>query len=515
MVASATVNRGFARLARRRLVCCLGAGLFVLLVRAALLPTWPIPAPSIYDEFSYQLQADTFAHGRLANPPHPLWPFFESIFVLQQPTYASRYPPAAGMAMALGQVLFGHPWYGVWLSCGVLMAALCWALQGWLPGRWALAGAAISLHLCLMTYWMNGYWGGAVAAIGGALVAGAFGRILHQGPRRWGWLLGAGIVILMLSRPFEGALLVLPVAVGLVLRRRDRQALLPAALCVAAGLAWLGYYNFRVTGNPLRMPYDEYYRQYETVAPLSILPLTPLKPFTHPNFEWTDQGWALAAWTKSRTPDFLLARLRDWYPLVSAVFGSPIWALLPILALPWLLRSWKGRWLAGLAALMVAVSWFEVNLFAHYPAPFQAVFLILIVSALRYSRRLHPQAAAVLLLLAVGYRATEDAWRILNDSTPDRRKSLNATKPEIEQDLIDAHPVDGHPVKHVVFVKYSVPKIPHEEWVYNPADIDSAPVVWAHDMGDAENAKLMKYYTGRSFWQFDPDLAPTEMKPYH
>jgi len=32
--------------------------------------------------------------------------------------------------MALGQVIFGHPWFGVWLSAGLLAAALCWALQG-------------------------------------------------------------------------------------------------------------------------------------------------------------------------------------------------------------------------------------------------------------------------------------------------------------------------------------------------------------------------------------------------
>jgi len=134
-------------------------------VRAMLLPVWPIPTPSVYDEFSYILQADTFAHGRLANPAHPLWHFFESIYILQQPTYASRFPPAQGLAMAAGQVLFGQPWFGVWLSVGVLAAALCWALQGWLPPGWALLGAFIGLDLCLFSYWMNSYWGGAVTAI--------------------------------------------------------------------------------------------------------------------------------------------------------------------------------------------------------------------------------------------------------------------------------------------------------------------------------------------------------------
>jgi hypothetical protein len=39
------------------------------------------------------------------------------------------------------------------LSAGLLAAASCWALQGWLPPGWALFGAFIGLDLCVFSYW--------------------------------------------------------------------------------------------------------------------------------------------------------------------------------------------------------------------------------------------------------------------------------------------------------------------------------------------------------------------------
>src|SRR5438046_6647195 len=92
----------------------------------------------------------------------------------------------------------------------MLAAALCWALQGWLPRGWALLGAFIRLDLCLFSYWMNSYWGGAVTAIGGAPVTGAWVRIVRA--KKWGYAstFGIGAVIVILARPFEGLLLVLP-----------------------------------------------------------------------------------------------------------------------------------------------------------------------------------------------------------------------------------------------------------------------------------------------------------------
>src|SRR5690242_3060096 len=108
------------RLAGHTLWCMLLLGATPILLRLALLPQHAIPVPRICDEFSYFLSADTLAHLRLANPAHPMRAFFEALFVQQEPTYASIYPLGQGFVLALGRLLFGHPWAGVALTVGGL-----------------------------------------------------------------------------------------------------------------------------------------------------------------------------------------------------------------------------------------------------------------------------------------------------------------------------------------------------------------------------------------------------------
>jgi len=157
-----------------------------------------------------------------------------------------------------------------------------------------------------------------VTAIGGALVTGAWVRITRAKRWRYAWLFGIGAVIVVLARPFEGLLLVVPALIALGLANRTARVWLPIALTGVAGASWLAYDNYRVTGHPLRLPYREYYEQYEIVPPFSFLSLsTPPRTFRHFDLESRARetyervrSWpysSTAPWTGSLCCDCIMA----------------------------------------------------------------------------------------------------------------------------------------------------------------------------------------------------------------
>jgi hypothetical protein len=66
----------------------------------------------------------------------------------------------------------------------------------------------------------------------------------------------------------------------------------------------------------------------------------------------------------------------------------------------------------------------------------------------------------------------------------------------------------------LVFVRYGATHSLGNEWVYNDADIDRSPVVWARDMGHEANRPVLEYYRLRSAFLLQPDEETPELTVY-
>lgn len=504
------------RLATRKRLAIFVLAFAPVLSRVCLLPILPVPLPYTQDEFSYLLAADTFAHGRLANPPHPMWIYLDTFHVNQHPTYMSKYPPGQGAALALGQIL-GHPWIGVLISTAFMCAAVLWALQGWLPPGWAfLGGVLLALRIGIFGYWTNSYWGGAVAAAGGALVIGALPRILRSPKPSDAILMGLGAGILANSRPFEGFIFCLPVLTALSvwffrdkncsLARRMRRLVLPlGAVAVSFGL-FMAYYNWRITGHPLLMPYVLNERTRMASSPSFVWQHpSPAIHFLNPQFDTYYNVWARASWSTHRVHDFptMLRRIAENARTLIAFFMWPELCI-AFLAVPWLLGDRRVRVLLFQLAICFAatlvVTW-EIQ--PHYLAPLAATLFVLVAQSIRHIRRWRVRGRPVGMGLS---RMTVLTAVLLVPLHPWPGIQQPSAKNRVEFTRI----LEAKPGKQLVIVRYSPQHYIHSEWVYNRADIDNAKIVWAREIPGVNMQPLLDYFHDRKVWLVEPDLAPGE-----
>ena len=500
------------RLSERPRFCAVVLFGLAIGLRLLLLPQSGVPIASGADDFSYLLLGDTLAHFRLATAAHPMHAFFEAVFVLQEPKYASIYPLGQGLFLAFGELLFRNAWAGVLISCGIFCAACYWMLRGWVTPVWALVGGLLAvIEFGPLTAWVNSYWGGFVSAIAGCLVFGALPRLRERPRILYGVLLGAGLGLQLLTRPFEAVFLVIAASVYLW-RGANWKVLAVAAGVLVGALELTAAHNRAVTGSWWTMPYIESRYEYGVPATFTFQPnAVPHRAMTaEQDLDYRAQAAIHGPGTDSVGEYFSRLTYRFRY-LRFFLLPSLYFVLIPFLPS---LREWRYAWLAGTGLLFALGTNIYPYFYPQYVAALTCVFVLVSVkglSRLRGAPRQYVAAicsAGFVFWFAIYASGDKDllamtdwqSWYYINRGDPQGRQA-------VEQKLAQAAG------QQLVFVRYSAAHR-FEEWIHNDADIDAARTVWANDLGSAENERLIRYYPQRKAWLLEPDARPVALAPY-
>jgi hypothetical protein len=467
------------------------------------------PHPSVHDEFGYLLIADTFHNGRLTNPTPEHWEHFEAIHMIMRPTYQSKYPPGTGLMIFLGMLIMSSkPAVGVWLSIAFASSATTWLQQAITNRRWALIGGLVAaMQFGFFSMWSQSYWGGCTAMLGGALMLGATARLMRHGPSpAQSLILGAGLFILSITRPYEGLVASLPIAVWLLValwrwlradetRARAVQMLLAQVVAAVVILASNGIYNHAVTGSALRMPYQEYQRQYSQVP--EFIGGDDMQPERRPARFDRIYGSSQAFY---ETRQGIGGVLRGHLPRVleSLLWLSSVALVIPVLVGAWTLCRRKHDWLMmtsfGVTLLATGMTF---GLWPHYFAPAASMFIVCATFGLRRMWSAHPAGKGLAIGAVAGLVAT-----IASGFLPAMQNHEPIFGQVREETIRDIRRVKG---RHLVFVEYSPQSNPFCDWVFNGADIDSQRIIWAMSLGEGKDAALIAKYPDRNVWVYDAD----------
>jgi hypothetical protein len=520
VVARAGLGPAAGRFAEKTRWAMLLLFLLPILLRLALLPKFPVPTPSGADDYGYLLLADTLRHFRLANSMHPMHRFFETVFVLQEPTYSSIYSAGQGLVLAVGWLLFGHPWAGVLLGAGAFCALSYWMLRAWTTPGWALVGGLMAV--CVfgpLNEWMNIYWGGAVTAAAGCLVFGSLPRLKESPRQRDAVLLGAGLGMHLLTRPYESIFLCLSAAVFLAQRpaRRGLWRVAPVALLAMMPAVALTFLQAKaVTGSWTTIPYME--SRYNYGVPTGFT--WQANPVPHHALttqqRLTAEGQAAEHGDEPESVGRYLERWGTRIRFYRFFLIAPLYLALAFF-LP-ALREFRYAWAAGTVFLFSLGANFYPYFFPQYVAGVACLFLMTAVTGLERLSRMSQTAARLVVMLVgahflfwYGLHALAapsiflsmrpyETWDFVAFGDPEGRVAIE-------------HRLAALPGKQLVFVRYGGMHLYHE-WIHNAADIDGAPVVMALDLG-MDNEKLRAYYPGRTAWLLEPDAIPVRLTPYH
>jgi hypothetical protein len=286
--------------------------------------------------------------------------------------------------------------------------------------------------------------------------------------------------------------------------------LLPAATVVALTLAFMGLYNWRLTGNAFLLPHVLNSRTYSSAG--LFLWDHPKAPLHYHNQQFEDfyNGWERADYNNS-LDDVLRVSGEKLIRGGSTYFWWASALLLPTMLC--VFRDRKMRLPLAIFFLVTAGFFSLIWSMPHYVAPLASIIFLLLVQGIRHLRTVRPFGRPIGLALS---------WSIVFLLAAD--VSLSVKKHECDPLIWTcqgdpsraaiAEKLARTPGKHLVMVRYSEDHNIHDDWVYNGAEIDAAKVLWARELDYEQNAKLFTYFKDRQIWLVTPDDDNTKLIPY-
>jgi hypothetical protein len=465
--------------------------------------------PVNHDEAAYVLQAKIFASGHLVAPARPLPRFFEQYHTFVEPVVAAKYPPGFSLLLVPGI------WIGLAGLIPAVMAALSSVLLFVMARRFA--GAIVAFFSVVLAntsdialHFNPSYASEVATAL--LFLAGWWALLRHwdKGERRWLWLLALIVGWGAITRPLTMLVYAIPtgiVALYSIGRRRQWQSIAECVAIVTAVIAFMLFWDFRVTGSWRISPHAEYARQYIPADRMGFgltnsVPERALLPDQQAFKQWVDslhRGHTvqnLPSIAAARTAGFVI---QTWprgvaggvlaligFLFVPVIFGRMIWLTTFLLLGAHLFYAHALDWpayyleLQGPLSFMAAAGAFGIA--------------TAVTRRIAQAKREHQWNRFSRLLLGAFASAPFvfsliALWLLtpMPADVLDHRRALRAGGAYVEgfQSLLTGLPQQTA----IVFVRYASGHSFHQSLVQN--DPDSAARLWiVHDLGD-DNRRLL------------------------
>jgi hypothetical protein len=329
-------------------------------------------------------------------------------------------------------------------------------------------------------------------------------------------ILAIGLTVLANSRPYEGLILVTPLMLRLfwqLLRSESFGSVVlragtPLILILFTAAVAMGYYNFRITGHPLRMPFQEYTDQYDLFPKFWFLPKRPLPVYRNDIMKQIHTVFEGGPYNAMQTAGGVIQVSWQKFCHLIGVHTDP-WVLMLPLITALTLRDKMIRW------VWLTVGFFTLGLLAetffitHYAAPVVPCGLLLIVAGWQRLADWTRRGRRIGLVLARSVAIAFFVAALFMAAAP-----LNSDSQRIEQSSLITQTPPLQTAKHIIFVRYLPGHLIHDEWVCNSADIENSRIIWARYMGAAADAPVARYYSNRQIWLLTVGEKDLHLKPY-